>query len=544
MAGSLPVAIASDQSAVPVSASSLPLPTGAATFANQTTIIGHVDGIEGLLTTIDADTGTLAATDFATEAKQDTQITELQQIEADVEATNVLLGDVSATPTANTVLGRLKDIDDAVSGTLTVDGSGVTQPVSNAALTELAAAINSSKVDVNIVSSDVATGGTSAADDADFTAGTTSGTPAMGVYESTPTSVTDGDLGTVGITSDRRMKTSATVDAALPAGDNNIGNVDVASSALPTGASTSANQTTIIGHLDGVEGLLTTIDGDTGTLAGAVSGTEMQVDVVGALPTGANTIGAVNLAQYTPASGRLPVDGSGVTQPVSGTVSITANSAVNVAQMNGVAVTMGNGAVGTGVQRVTIASDSTGQVAITGNALTALQLIDNIVGTEDAAETAGGGLAMAGSVRRDTAASSSGTSGDNSTINTTAQGGLWVTTTPTTTSGCDIFRSIDLDESEEEIKATAGNLYGYYFYNAASSIRYLKFYNATAANVTVGTTSPVLTIPVPATTAAHISLAFPVTFSTAISAAVTTGLADNDTGAPGANEFILNAYYK
>jgi hypothetical protein len=65
----------------------------------------------------------------------------------------------------------------------------------------------------------------------------------MGVYESSPTSVTDGDLGTVGITSGRRLKTSATIDAALPAGTNNIGDVDVLSSALPSGAATSANQT-------------------------------------------------------------------------------------------------------------------------------------------------------------------------------------------------------------------------------------------------------------------------------------------------------------
>jgi hypothetical protein len=41
----------------------------------------------------------------------------------------------------------------------------------------------------------------------------------------------------------------------------------VASSALPTGAATSANQTTVIGHLDGVEGLLGTIDADTGGMA-------------------------------------------------------------------------------------------------------------------------------------------------------------------------------------------------------------------------------------------------------------------------------------
>lgn len=58
-----------------------------------------------------------------------------------------------------------------------------------------------------------------------------------------------------------------------------------------TGFGTAANQTTIIGHLDGVEGLLTTIDADTGTLAGAVAGTEMQVDIVAALPAGTNAIG-------------------------------------------------------------------------------------------------------------------------------------------------------------------------------------------------------------------------------------------------------------
>lgn len=89
------------------------------------------------------------------------------------------------------------------------------------------------------------------------------------------------------------------------------------------------------------------------------------------------------------ASNALSVDGSGVTQPVSGTLtcnlaagtnnigdvdvitlpSVTIgtfpdNEPINVAQMNGTAVTMGNGVSGTGVQRVTIASDSTGQVAV------------------------------------------------------------------------------------------------------------------------------------------------------------------------------------
>lgn len=48
------------QATQPVSAASLPLPTGASTSAKQDTIIGHVDGIEGLLGTIDTDTGNIA----------------------------------------------------------------------------------------------------------------------------------------------------------------------------------------------------------------------------------------------------------------------------------------------------------------------------------------------------------------------------------------------------------------------------------------------------------------------------------------------------
>ena len=71
--------------------------------------------------------------------------------------------------------------------------------------------------------------------------------------------------------------------ASLPAGTNNIGDVDVLSSALPTGAATSVLQTSS-------EALLTTIDADTSALAGTVSGSEQQVDVVtSALPSGAAT---------------------------------------------------------------------------------------------------------------------------------------------------------------------------------------------------------------------------------------------------------------
>ena len=60
--------------------------------------------------------------------------------------------------------------------------------------------------------------------------------------------------------------------------------VDISTSALPSGAATSALQTA-------GNNILTTIDADTSSLAGAVSGSELQVDVVASLPAGTNAIG-------------------------------------------------------------------------------------------------------------------------------------------------------------------------------------------------------------------------------------------------------------
>jgi len=163
---------------------------------------------------------------------------------------------------------------------------------------------------------------------------------------------------------------------------------------------------------------------------------------------------------------------------------------------------------------------------------------------EDTAHIAGEPILQGGVRRIDTPATSAGTSGDWATMDASAEGALWATLTPTTTGGCTIFKSIDIDETEEEVKATAGNMYGYYFANTTASARYLKFYNATAANVTVGTTTPVITLYLPPTSAGHIGLPFPIGFSTAICVAATTGVADSDTGAPGASDCLVMVYYK
>src|ERR1043165_3158554 len=115
--------------------------------------------------------------------------------------------------------------------------------------------------------------------------------------------------------------------------------------------------------------------------------------------------------------------------------------------------------------------------------------------------------------------------------------------------GLDIFRSIDLDETEEQVKATAGSGYGIWFSNMAPASRFLKIYNDTAANVVVGTTVPLITLALPGNSSDDISGALNVggkgvKFDTAITVAATTGIADNDTGAPGANDVIVNVFYK
>jgi len=120
-----------------------------------------------------------------------------------------------------------------------------------------------------------------------------------------------------------------------------------------------------------------------------------------------------------------------------------------------------------------------------------------------------------------------------------------VSLAPQTSGGLSIFRSIDLDESEEEVKGSAGQLYGIIAINLhASDYRYLKIYNAPAASVTVGTTTPVMTIPLNDDWEHRSTFPNGIQFSSGITVAATTGLADADNGAPGANEVVVNILYK
>jgi hypothetical protein len=85
------------------------------------------------------------------------------------------------------------------------------------------------------------------------------------------------------------------------------------------------------------------------------------------------------------------------------------------------------------------------------------------------------------------------------------------------------------------VKGSAGTVYSVAVSNINAAIRYLKLYNSTT--VTVGTTTPAITIPIPAGGIVNLNLgAIGQRFATGICIGMTTGAADNDTGAVAAGE--------
>lgn len=87
------------------------------------------------------------------------------------------------------------------------------------------------------------------------------------------------------------------------------------------------------------------------------------------------------------------------------------------------------------------------------------------------------------------------------------------------------------------IKSTPGDLFQIIGYNASTSVRYLKIYNKASAP-TVGTDTPILTLPIPPSTGFAFDWPEGYWFSTGMSFAITTGSPDADTGALTAGDVV------
>lgn len=565
------------------------LPTGASTSAKQDTVIGHLDGVEGLLTTIDADTGSIdsktpalgqalaaasvpvvlpaaqittltppaAITGFATSAKQDTLISHVDGIETLLSGTLTVTGggggteytegDTDATITGSVAMMEVggdgvQPIQGTVAGGLlvnlganndvTVTGTVDLGATDNAVLDTIAAKDFATQTTLAAINTKLVTG----TDIGDVTINNSTGAAAVNIQDGGNTITVDG---TVAVT-------NAGITTIAGAVSGTEMQVDVLTSALPTGASTLAEQQSQTTHLATIAGDTTSIQTATELLDDTVAtlGTDTYTEastkgnIIGAIRRDADTTLVNTTNEVAPlqvdARGALKVEAfSGETLPVSLT-STTVTGTVAVTQ-SGTWDEVGINDSGNSIT-VDQPTGSNLHTVVDSGTITTVSAVTAITNALPAGTNAIGKLSANSGVDIGDVDVTSISAGSNLIGDVSLQ--------PRTGNGCTIFRSLDLDESEEEVKATAGNVYGYCFHNKAATTMWLKLYNATAANTTVGTTTPVFTMGLPAGASGNVGFPYPVGFATAISAAVTTGIADNDTGAPAANDVSINIFYK
>jgi hypothetical protein len=394
-------------------------------------------------------------------------------------------------------------------------------------------------------------GGTAMTDDAAFTAATTSFTPVGGIV--TADSVDSGDGGAFAMLANRQQKVtlydSSGVELAVGGGTQYDEDAAHSSGSKVTGCGIVRKDTAAS---------LAGTDGDY-TLPIADANGKMWVNCSGeTLTVGSHAV--TNAGTFAVQTGAERAEDAAHSTGHTGLfiLAVRSDTAASTAGTDGdytALVTDSAGKLHVNVgNTVTVASHAvtnagTFAVQVDGNALTALQKIDDPVLVDDAAFTPATSSVMMAGFEADESSTDSIDEGDAGAARMTLDRKLIVTPQPHTAGGCAIFKTLDLDETEEDVKTAAGQVYGIYAFNTTNAILWLKFYNATAANVTVGTTTPVMTLGVPGnndTDGAGFVIPFPVgiAFDTAICVAATTGVADNDTGAPGANALIVQVFYK
>lgn len=370
------------------------------------------------------------------------------------------------------------------------------------------------------------------ADGTAFVADSTEGQPILGVYESSVSSVTDGDLGVAGLTASRELKISIENDAVGIGGGTQY--------ATDTVAPDPATGTAILMERDDALSAVTPAEGDWIRLRGDANG-----------------------ALWTVVNGTVTVDGSGVTQPISGTVTANAGTNLNTSAL----------ALETGGNLATIAGDTTsidgkitacntGAVTISAalpagtnnigdvdiasalpagtnnigdvDIASALPAGDNNIGNVDLASSIPAGTNNIGDVDIDSIAAGSNLIGD-------------VGIQGRTTGGLSTYYDADLDEAAIAVKASAGTLYAIEAFNTTDAPLYLQLFNVAQGSVTVGTTTPTNQWVIPGNAnsdGAGFTFNVPqgVAYGTAITAACSTNSEGN--GAPGAGACIVNIHYK
>lgn len=426
--------------------------------------------------------------------------------------------------------GDISTLNVDASGRLWVNGSGVTQPVSGTVtVTDGAGALN-------VICDSGCSGGTQYAEDTVHSSGDTVTMAGVVRSDATAALAADGDRSVLQVDSNGHLKVVNT-NPNLAA--DNSANATAKTPVLAGTANASApswtegRQVPLSTDLSGalrVTGSAGTTQYNQGTagtatdslaMTGAVRKDTAAVDA--GVADGDRTVFS------TDSVGRLRVTSADTTQPVSGTVSITANSAVNVAQINGVTPLMGAGNTGTGSHRVTEATDS--------------QLSAGVGATGDAAATAGSTGSITAKLRLMTS--------QLDTISTNVASLLTSSQlVDDDQTGASMHHRVSAGstEDEHEIKGSAGRLFSITATNTNAAARYLRCANQVIGSTTPGTTTVFLGLAIPgATTGAGFTTNFGPTgiaFSTGLTCWLVTGAAETDVAEVAANEINVNYTFK
>lgn len=123
-------------------------------------------------------------------------------------------------------------------------------------------------------------------------------------------------------------------------------------------------------------------------------------------------------------------------------------------------------------------------------------------------------------------------------------GTVAVSVAPPTTGGYSVSRLLSAATTNAtSVKASAGQVFGWYLRNAAAYDVFLKLYNKASAP-TVGTDTPFMTIPIPTLAAANVEIANGVAFGTGIAFAITKVVTDADATAVALNDLVVNLFWK
>jgi hypothetical protein len=432
--------------------------------------------------------------------------------------------------------------------------------------------------DIGVTCSNCSGTGVSADDGDNFQAADPM-TPAGGVYQATPDTITDGDKAFIGVTSKRAVRT-ALENAAGTAAFGTAGTASTAvlsvqgiASMTPLdvdcvsgcagGTADTDDASIATGQSTGIQlGLTQVYDGSVWrrlTIGTAGTASAQVFTVQGIASMTPLTVSATNLDVQIGGSDSLTIG----TMPADATeLPAAAAAAENMANPTAPFVlsanmcfdgstwdrcptsTGGAGAVDANTARVVTASDSPD--------VTALQILDDWDESDRAkvnliagqAGVAGGSGTNGATVQRVTVATDDEINDDLDDIRTAVQ----VIDDAQTGDSVHYRTSAGSTEDEHEIKATAGRLFSVAFTNTNAAVRYWRCANLTAANTTPGTSTVFIGLAIPgATTGAGFTHTFGpngIAFSTALTCWFVTGAADSDVAEVAANEIKAIYSYK